>query len=149
MAQENSLEKNCGPRSTLTAAGIIMTRHAGVAWRRGKFVRKDRTRKQPEQETQKRRKEVGLWKGPDCNSGIRDRGLRQQVRRRMRIRDLCGRRPLYLRNEGTTSMIYRKAIRLEIVKRALGISSVFRKTRKWILWRGRPPPERKKRSCTE
>jgi hypothetical protein len=28
-------------------------------------------------------------------------------------------------------MIYRKAIRLEIVKRALRISSVFRKTRTW------------------
>jgi hypothetical protein len=141
---------NCGPRSTLSAAEIMMTRHAGVAWRREKFVRKDRTRNQAEQETQKRRKEgERLWKVPECTSGIRDRGLRQQVRRRMRIRDLCCRRPPYLRNEGTTSGIYRRAIVLEIAKQVVGTSNVLRKIRKWILWRGRPPPKRKKRSCTE
>jgi hypothetical protein len=56
---------NCGPRSTLTAAGIMMTRHAGVAWCSEKLVRKDRTRNQAEQETQKRQKEEeeGPWKG--------------------------------------------------------------------------------------
>jgi hypothetical protein len=40
-------------------------------------------------------------------------------------------------------MIYRKAIGLKIVKRALGISSVFWKTRKLSLWRGRPLLKRK------
>jgi hypothetical protein len=56
------------------------------------------------------------------------------------------RQQLLLGNERTTSMIYKKTIRLEIVKGALGISSVFWKTRKWSLWRrGRPPPKRKKK----
>jgi hypothetical protein len=121
---------NCELRSTLTAAGIMMTCRAGVAWLREMFVRKDRTKSQAEQETMKGRKDGGLWNGLKCNSGIKDPRTRQQ---------------LHLGNERTTSMIYRKAIRLEIVERALRISSVFRKTRKWILWRGRPPPKRKKR----
>jgi hypothetical protein len=124
-------EENCGPRSTLTAAGIIkVTHHARVTWPRVKFVRKECTRDQTEQETAKRRKDGGLWNGPKCNSSIKDHRTRQQ---------------LHLGNEKTTSMIYRKAIRLEIVKRALRISSVFRKTKKLIWWRGRPPPKRKKR----
>jgi hypothetical protein len=71
-----------------------------------------------------------LRKCPECNSGIRD---------------LCGRRPLYLRNEGTTSGIYRRAIVLEIANQVVGTSNVFRKTRKWSLWRRRPPPKRKKK----
>jgi hypothetical protein len=123
---------NCGPRSKLTAAEIMMTRHAGVAWPREKFVRNDCTRNQTERGTAKQRKDgEGLWNGPKCNSGIKDPRTRQQLR---------------LGNERTTSMTYRKAIRLEIVKRASRISSVFRKTQKWTLWRGRPPPKRKK-SC--
>jgi hypothetical protein len=120
----------CGPRSKLTAAKIKVTHHARVTWPRVKFVRKECTRDQTEQETAKGRKDGGLWNGPKCNSDIKNHRTRQQLR---------------LGNEKTTSMIYRKAIRLEIVKRTLRISSVFRKTRKWTLWRGRPPPKRKKR----
>jgi hypothetical protein len=43
---------------------------------------------------------------------------------------------LRLGSERTSSGIYRKAIGLEIVKRAVGISSELRKIRNWILWRG-------------
>jgi hypothetical protein len=127
-------QENCGPRSTLTAAGIMNTRHASVAWPREKFVRKDCTRNQRQQATAKGRKDGGLWNSPKCNSGIKDPRRRQQLRPG---------------NEKTSSMIYKKAIRLEIVKQASRISSVFRKIRKWTMWRGRPPPKRKKRSCTE
>jgi hypothetical protein len=105
-----------------------------MTWPREKFIRKDFTRNQRQQETAKGRKDGELWNGPKCNSGIKDHRRRQQLR---------------LGNEKKTSMIYRKAIRLEIVKRTLRISSVFLKIRKWTLWRGRPPPKRKKRSCTE
>jgi hypothetical protein len=66
------------------------------------------------------RKEEGLWKGKECNSGTRNRGVRQQIRRRMRIRNLCGRRPLYLRKEETTSGIYKRAIVLETAKQIVG-----------------------------
>jgi hypothetical protein len=42
---------NLAPRRKLTAAGIKMTRHARMAWRREKFVRKDCTKNQAQQET--------------------------------------------------------------------------------------------------
>jgi hypothetical protein len=41
-----------------------------------------------------------------------------------------------LGSERTTSGIYRKTIGLEIVKRAVGISSGLRKIRNWTLWGG-------------
>jgi hypothetical protein len=139
---------NCGPRKRLTAAGIKMTRHTRVAWPKGNFVRKDWTRIQAEQETPKRRNDgKGLWRGLEYNNGLTNRGLSRQLRSKTGIKDPRTGQQLRLGNERTTSMIYRKAIRLEIVKRALGISSVFRKTRKWILWRGRHPPKRKRHSA--
>jgi hypothetical protein len=121
---------NYGPSKTLTVEGRRTTSRATVAWQSENVVRKDCVRDQTEQETAKGRKDGGLWNGRKCNSGIKDHRTRQQLR---------------LGNEKTTSMIYRKAIRLEIVKRTLRISSVVRKIRKWTLWRGRPPPKRKKR----
>jgi hypothetical protein len=51
---------------------------------------------------------------------------------------------LYLLNERKTSGIYKKTIGLEIVKRAVRISSGMRKVTDWTLWRGRPPPKRKR-----
>jgi hypothetical protein len=42
---------------------------------------------------------------------------------------------------GKGNEIYRKTIGLEVVKRAVGISSRLRKVRNWALWRGRPPPK--------
>jgi hypothetical protein len=139
---------NYGPRKTLTVTGRKTTSRATGAWHSENIVRKDCTREQAKQETQKRRKEEGLWKGKECNSGTRNRGLRQHVRRRMRIRNLCGRRPLYLRNEEKTSGIYKMAIVLETAKQIVGTPSGLRKLRKWTLWRGRLPPKRKKSSCT-
>jgi hypothetical protein len=47
--------------------------------------------------------EKRLWKFPECNSGIRDRGLRLQLRASKRIKDLDGRQPLYLRKERITT----------------------------------------------
>jgi hypothetical protein len=40
----------------------------------------------------------------------------------------------------------KKTLELKSVKRANGMSSVFREIRKWTLWRGRSPPKRKKKS---
>jgi hypothetical protein len=83
-------QENYGPRKTLTVTGRRTTSRAIAAWHSKNVVRKDCVRDQTKQETQKRRKEEeeGLWKGKECNSGTRNRGLRQQVRRRMRIRNL-------------------------------------------------------------
>jgi hypothetical protein len=47
-------------------------------------------------------------------------------------------------SERTTSGSYEKTLGLEIVKRAVGLSSGLRKIRYWTSWRGRPLPKRKK-----
>jgi hypothetical protein len=44
------------------------------------------------------------WKGPECNNGIRDRDLRQQLRGSKRIKDLGDRQLLYLRKEKGTAI---------------------------------------------
>jgi hypothetical protein len=157
LLRKNVTQGNYGPRSTLTATGIMITRHAGVAWLREKFVRKDRTRNQAEQETAKGRKDgEGLWKGPECNSGIRDRGLRQQLRGRIRISDQCGGQPLYLRKERTTTngiewwssgqqshvesgvtlkKILYALFRGKVEKQVVGTTRGLRRIKKWTLWR--------------
>jgi hypothetical protein len=45
---------------------------------------------------------------------------------------------------GISEEIYWKTFRLEIVKRAAGTSSGLGRIMNWTLWRGRPPPKRKK-----
>jgi hypothetical protein len=95
---------NCEPRSTLTASGIMMTRHARMAWRKETFVRKDCTTDKAEQETPTRLNDGKiLRKDLVCNNVITDRGLREQLRGRMRISDQFGGQPPYLRKEKTTT----------------------------------------------
>jgi hypothetical protein len=43
------------------------------------------------------------WKGPKCNNGIRDQGLRQQLRGNKRIKDLGGKWLLCLRKKRRTT----------------------------------------------
>jgi hypothetical protein len=43
------------------------------------------------------------FKGPECKNGINDRSRKHQLRGRMRISDLCGGQPLYLRKARTTT----------------------------------------------
>jgi hypothetical protein len=59
-------------------------------------------------------------------NGTRNRDFEEQLR---------------LRSERTTSCIYRKTIGLEVMKRAVVISSGLQKIRNATLWRGRPPPK--------
>jgi hypothetical protein len=70
------------------------------------------------------------WKGPECNNGIKDRGVRRQLRQR---------------KEMTSVRIFRKTVELEIEKRITGPSTGLRKVSGGTLWRGWPPPKRKKR----
>jgi hypothetical protein len=143
------IQINYGPRKTLTVTGRRTTSHATVAWHSENVVRKDCAREQAKQKTQKRRKEEEkLWKSKECNSGTRNRGLRQQVGSRMRIRNPCGRRPLYLRNEEASSGIYKRTIVLETAKQIVGTPSGLRKIRKMDLVEGAAPSETEKESCT-
>jgi hypothetical protein len=86
---------------------------------------------------------AGRRKGPECKNGIRHRVLKQQ-RGSERKKDPGDRRPIYMRKKRIISIIYRNTLELEIVRRAVGISSglrKIRKLRKWAFWRGRPPPK--------
>jgi hypothetical protein len=122
------------------------------------------------QEFKERRKNrKRLWKHPECNSDLRDVSLRQQLRGRKRIKDLGVRLPLCLKNKRMMNTIEGwsagQRSRLgsgetpsknpynifggKITKQVVGTSSGLRRIRKRTLWRGRPPPKRKKKLHTE
>jgi hypothetical protein len=121
---------DCGPWKELAAARREMTHRANVARRKGNFVRNKWTKAKAERATQR--------VGP----------LRKEVRThnagRRGTKDLSGKRPLYLSKKkastigsgrwssgqlsllgrgGPTYKSLKKTIGLEIVKRAVGISS--------------------------
>jgi hypothetical protein len=70
------------------------------------------------------------WTHLECNKGIKDRGARRQLR---------------LRKERVSNRIFRKTGELEIKKRTVMSSTGLQEVCYWTLWRGRPPPKRKKR----
>jgi hypothetical protein len=65
-----------------------------------------------------------------CTNGTRDRGLRGQLR---------------LGSKRALNKTVRQTLGLEVVKRIVGISIGLREVSDWTLWRGRPPPKRRKR----
>jgi hypothetical protein len=93
-----------------------MTQNTEVARNRGHDCKR-RDQDSVVQETQK-----GLtfgkrcWKGPECNNGIRDQGLRQQLRGSKRIKNQGTRRQLRLKIEMTSVELDSKAFRLEFMK---------------------------------
>jgi hypothetical protein len=70
--------------------------------------------------------EERLWKDSKCNTGIRDRSLRQQLQGRNGVKDLGSGRPRYLKKQypkkvqvestGNSDMNFMKPTRLEITK---------------------------------
>jgi hypothetical protein len=132
----NDTQINYGRRKRLNVTGRKTTRRATVAWHNENVVRKDCARDQAKRGTPKRRKYGGLWNFPECNNGIRDQGIKQELHSRKRIKDLGDRLPLCPRNERTFGGIYRKTIGLDTVKRAVWISSGMRKIKDWTLWTG-------------
>jgi hypothetical protein len=75
---------------------------------------------------------------------MRDRGLKQQLRGNERINNSGIRRLLPFKIERTSEDPDRKTFKLEFVKRAFEISSGIQTIKDWTLWRGEPPPKRKK-----
>jgi hypothetical protein len=137
--------ENCGQRKEFAVVGIRTTQCAKVARGREHGLQKQgkddiapRTRKGRTQENK-------CFKGPECKNGVRYRCLRQQLQGKNGIKDRDTRRQLRLRIEKTSNDIFRGKIAKQVVINSSGL----RKIRKWTLWRGRPPPKRKKRSCTE
>jgi hypothetical protein len=80
-----------------------------------------------------RRKDVKeplhLRKGKKVADSIGGRSRRQRLRPK---------------SSGKGNEIYKKIIRLAVGKRATVMSTGLLKIRDWTLWRGRPPPKRKK-----
>jgi hypothetical protein len=124
-------QENCGPRKEFAAAGIKATRCAKVARRKG------HSHEGPSIQRERRKTQTRIKFARASRKG---RMLR--MRQLMRLEGTNGtsnqdfKEQLRLGNERTTSRIYRKTIRLEIVKRALRISSGMRKVTDWTLWRG-------------
>jgi hypothetical protein len=113
-----------------------------VAWPREKFVRKDCTRNQTEQETPTRRNdEKRRFTDPKCKNGLRNGDLKQQLSSETGIKDPGARQQL---RPGIEKMLY-EIFRGRIARQVIITPSWLRKIRKWTLWRGRPPPKRKKR----
>jgi hypothetical protein len=88
----------------------------------------------------------------------------------MRISDKCGRQPPYLRkektttngiegcsagqrshlgSEGTLNKNLYEIFRGKVAKQVVVTPSWLQRIRKWTLWRGRPPPKRKKKLQVE
>jgi hypothetical protein len=144
MAKKETLQENCGRRKELTAARIRATRCAKLArvrehglQREGKYDITPRTQKGRTEENRQ-------LKDPECKNG-----LREQFQGETGITNTRTKWQLRLKSERTTSEFDTNAFGLEYVKRANGMSSGLRKIRKLTLWRGRPLPKRKMRSCTE
>jgi hypothetical protein len=70
---------------------------------------------------------------PECNNGIRDRGIREQ---------------LVLGCKKTVNEVLRQTLGLEIANRIVGSFIKLQRTSVWTLWRGRSPPKRKYRLST-
>jgi hypothetical protein len=102
-----------------------MTRRAKVARRRRHIVGNNQTRKNVAGGTLRSRR---LQAQPEGNTGTKD----EHTRRR-----------LHPRNERTASQTLRKTLRLNIRQQAIKIPSRSQ-IKNWTLWRGRPPPKRRK-----
>jgi hypothetical protein len=159
-----------GSRKKLAAACRKASRRATVAWLKRNVFRKSWTcgycglrkevtasRRMVKRCERHRRKvaqrsptggtfERRCRRGPECSNGIRDRGTR-------RIKDPSTRRQLRPKIKWTSEQIDRKifyeVLREKIPKQVVETSSRLQQMRNWTLWRGRPPPKRKKEPRTE
>jgi hypothetical protein len=135
---------NCGPHKELAAARIRTTRCAKVArgrehglQRQGKDDIAPRPRKGRKEENKR-------LKGTECKNDIRYRELRQQFQGKTRIKDPNTRRHRRLKNHKTAGQMFEATFRLQIPKREDGSSVGSLKIKNLTLWRGRPPPKRKR-----
>jgi hypothetical protein len=133
-----------------------MIHRAGVARRKGNFVRKYWTRNNVKQKTQKGRAfGKKRWKDLECNNGIRRHDVKEppHLRTRKKTAKSIGgqnrREQPRLEGMGNGNEIFWKICRLKFVKQAVGISSRFRQLRKWRVWSGRATSETEQPDATE
>jgi hypothetical protein len=129
----------CGQQKELTAAGIRKIPRAQVVRRKRRSdeglsveqgTRNNKARNKFARRTRKGRK---LGRGQEMRqertNASRKGGFKEQLR---------------FGNVRKTRWVYRTNIGMKMVKQVVRTSSRLRKIRKWVLWRGRPPPKRKK-----
>jgi hypothetical protein len=159
---------NCGPRSKLTSAGIKTTRHAEVTWRERNSIRKDWTTDKGEREARRARMlRRRVQSRQENGKGIRELGGRRPLYRRKRRptkngiggcksghRSLLGSRRtqknalceiVSMKIAQQRAEISEKTRRLEVAKRTARSTVEMHTMKDWTLWRGGPPPKRKKK----
>jgi hypothetical protein len=130
-----------------------MTRHPGVARREVNFVREYSTRDIEPITGKGRTEENRRWKGPECKKGTRSPDVEEPLhlrKGRTTANNNGGRSRRQhprLESMGNSIEVFGKAIRLQFGKLADGSSVVLQNINNWRVWRGRPPPIRKKKQC--
>jgi hypothetical protein len=133
----------CGRRKELAIAGIRMTHCAQVVRRKG-LSHEGTSVEQGRQKNQTKKK---FARGTSKSRTPRRRQrATQQGNNRMRKRN-----PKELRRESTGNVIqtFGKTSGLKFAERVSRSTVRLQRIKKWILWRGRPPPKRKKKLRTE
>jgi hypothetical protein len=157
----SGIQENFGRRKELAIAGIRRTQCAQLVLRKGRSHkgtsveegrRKNQIKNKFARGTQKGiTKENKRLNTPKCKSGIRDRGIKRQ---HLRLRGKAGiteprtRWQKRLKSKRTTSEFDRYALGVEFIKQTNETSNWLGRLRIWTLWRGRPPPKRKKKLRT-
>jgi hypothetical protein len=133
-----TLEK-CGRRKGFAAAGIRTTRCAKVARHMG------RSHEGPSVEQGRRKDQTKIKFATGTRQGWTfERTLQVDPEGSTGGKDPNTRRQLRLSDQKTAGPIFEKNFRLQIAKLEDGSSVGLLKIRNWTLWRGRPPPKRKK-----
>jgi hypothetical protein len=140
-----STQRNCGPRKDVTAAGIKITLCAG-------HRRMRQNEDNIEQETPKRTEKNRRWKYSECNNGIRDRVPKQRQRGSNQMKypttnGIEGWSQGKRASQGIGGIRIKNIYEIsseKIMEHVVGTSSRLPNMKNWTLWRGRPPPKRKK-----
>jgi hypothetical protein len=132
------IQENCEPWKELAVARREMNHRPKVARRKENIVR-------------------NKWTRAKADRGIQKMRTRHEGRKS--VNDLGGGRPRYLRKRdlkkrelestGYLDTTFSKTTRLEIAKQIARSTVGMRRARNWTLWRGRPPPKRKKKLRVE
>jgi hypothetical protein len=146
--RQNETQGYCGSRKGVTVADRRTSRHATVAWQKRNHTRNIRI--QESRESSKDFAADGMRMGPGCKNGIRRRDIKEPPYLRIERKTACSsggqnkREQQQLKDMSIYNDIYWRTVGLKFVKRVNEMSSGLQKVRKWILRRGRPPPNRKK-----
>jgi hypothetical protein len=137
----------CGSRKGVTVADRRTCPHATVAWKKRKLTRNIQLRENHESS-----KDVavnGMRKGPGYKHGTRRRDVKKlpNLKKGRTMNGFKGwstGQRSYMGKGRTLRMNLYETFGGQIAKQVVGTSCRLRRMRIWTLWRGKPPPKRKK-----